>query len=233
MTDIGTHFVEVQATDGFESVISSASVAVIVNNAPTPMSSVILYSLIGVQYFHTFPPATDPEGDDIIYRMKFQNGSALDPRWITFDNTTLDLVYTVPDESPQFINLVMQVADIYNPIVSEVVLLEVNDAPKLNTSISTVYSMISKEPTTITIPGHLFTDDGVLTYSFAMVNGSAQPAWMTIDTPDNSSTGDFEISCTYPILETTSFQVEFLVEDEYGESAQTTFTFFVIGKFIS
>ena len=93
---------------------------------------------------HTFPPATDPEGDDIIYRMKFQNGSALDPSWITFDNTTLDLVYTVPDGSPQFINLVMQVADIYNPIVSEVVLLEVNDVPKLNTSISTVYSMISQ-----------------------------------------------------------------------------------------
>ena len=114
--------------------------------------------------------------------------------WITFNITTLDLVYTVPDENQQFINLIMQVADIYNPIVSEVVLLEVNDVPKLNTSISTVYSMISQKPTTITIPGHLFTDNGVLTYSFAMVNGSAQPTWMTIDTPDNSSTGDFEIS---------------------------------------
>ena len=205
----GTLAISVTASDGELSVSDSFDLEIVsVNDAPTVASALPDVEWTAAGALDVALPAgtfADVDGDSLTITARLANGNAL-PGWLSFDGArftgTPPAGFTGPIDIEVFANDgLLAVSDIFS--LSVAVGTGGNDAPVVLNPIADVLA-IRGDSVDITIPANAFGDpDGdVLTYTAAMADGSALPAWLTfsgghvIGTVPGGALGDYAILIT-------------------------------------
>ena len=182
---------------------------------------------------YTVPSFTDPENDPITYSVTFQNGSALDSSWISFDSSTLILSYTPPDDIALY-QLKVIAQDQYNTPTEETIDLNVDLKPRINDSVNPVSgTFIANERSHFLISALLFSDEEerhTLTFTLETLNGSAVPSWLHMSTP-NHAFGSFVLSGTVYTYQYQVHNLLLVATDSNGLSNKATVTLIVDGKY--
>ena len=232
-SDVGNHTIKFTAHDSFELGSAPYTLEVKINNPPVAPSISNISALELQTTSIIIPQFSDSENDVLSYSMKFDNGSALDSSWITFDNTTRNLTLTPPSDIQSLVFLKLIVEDIYNAPVVEVMSITTDFIPKINSLYSSGISteFIALELSTLNINGGLFIDEDIpLSYTITFLNGTAMPTWMTLD-PSTASNVPFNISGTYPNFEKKSFDFILIGEDSKGQKNSVQFHIDITSKF--
>ena len=233
--DVGTHSVVVLASDGSKNITDTLTISVDENYPPAVPVLSNIYANEGVAGSHTVGAFTDPEGDPITYAMKFANGSALDPAWITFSPASRVVSFTPPNGSPTVIYLTVIASDPYNGPVDAQLELRINLAPKVNTTVTMLnYSMVTQKNSNFTVPGGLFYDeDATLSYVLTNTDNSPAPAWLHFSPPQSTVSGNFEFDGYYPIFEEKEFEFKLVAEDSAGLTQSVSIFVNIIRKSIA
>lgn len=152
--------------------------------------------------------------------MVFNNGSALDPAWITFDPATRVIQYRSPLTIGSPIQLKISAADAHN-VPTDVVINYVTDfAPKDNPAVSVrTGELVSLFLGRFQLSKDLITDeDPNLSYNLQYPNGTAPPSWLIMKVPSVSNSGDFEFSGTYPVFEDKQIELQLVATDSKGQT---------------
>jgi hypothetical protein len=217
--DIGDHTITFRASDSFSYSDASFTLTVKENKPPTPPATFADINVFeGVQLNHTVEAFIDPEGNPIAYSMTFNNGSALDASWITFDSSTRNVSITAPSTmtSPVLLNIIAD--DYLNPPSSGVVTLRINFKPKDNsTVVMRTGEFVCLSHSTVYISKYILYDDDTITnYAFTLANGTAAPSWIQMTIPSMSASGNFEFNGTYPVFENKIYEFKLTATDSNG-----------------
>ncbi len=185
------------------------------NNAPEAVGSFAEQNLMTNTAWTLATAAhfTDADGDTLTYSATLADGSAL-PDWLTIDSATGALSGT-PDTAGDF-SVIITAADPTGETATQTLSLTVattNHAPETGNSLAEQNTTVG-QAWSYALPAGSFTDaDGdTLTYSATLVDGSALPSWLTIDsatgalsgTPDTVGNVDVVITAADPTGETAT-----------------------------
>ncbi|MBN4066225.1 PQQ-dependent sugar dehydrogenase, partial [Ahrensia sp. AH-315-G08] len=185
---------------------------------------------IGNVFDFALPPSTffDAEGDELSFTATLASGSAL-PSWLNFNPVTGaftgtpatadagNLAITVTAADPSGLSS----ADTFSLMVNEQNAVPVLTLPADNQNAN------SGETVLYTLPVGMFVDDGPVTLSATLSNGSALPQWLTFDpvagtfsgTPANADAGTFVVTVTAKDSANQTAQDSFLFTVAAGNSA--------------
>ncbi|WP_263406630.1 putative Ig domain-containing protein [Candidatus Dactylopiibacterium carminicum] len=212
--DVGDLAIVVEGKDHFGAAASiSFNISVQnTNDAPevgAPLSD--LRALEDSAFSFTLPAGSFRDvdvGDALTYTATLANGDPL-PAWLTFDAQNGTFSGTPANGDVGELRLAVTATDLAGASASQTFALEVtntNDAPTIGAALA---AQTATEDTafTFTVPTGAFADADVgdsLTYSAALADGSALPAWLQLDaatgtfsgTPGNDHVGALEIRVT-------------------------------------
>jgi trimeric autotransporter adhesin len=209
--DVGVLNLKVTVTDAAGASVSS-DFDVTVNNtndAPTVTSAIADQSTDEDALFSFVVPAstfTDVDlGDSLAYSVTLADGSVL-PSWLSFDAETRTFSGTPENADVGSLMLKITATDTSGAAASSTFNIEVantNDAPTVANAIA---DQVTDEdaPFSFTIPADIFADvdlGDTLTYSAALIDGSALPSWLSFDaetrtfsgTPENDDVGSLSL----------------------------------------
>jgi len=235
-SDIGGSFeVVISASDSFDFQNDQLTI-VVSENSPPSEPSTFSSTIIGYEdtsTTHIVEAFTDSDGDDITYSMEFSDSSALDESWITFDPLTLELIFTptVSIASPVYLSLIAQ--DDHNDPVTSTITINIRYKPLDNPAVvDRVGIFICLSPTVYSLTRNIITDDAnIVDYQVEQADGSAIPPWISIQTPLESPSGNFEANGTYPTFENTEIIFTVTATDEHGLVGTANFSIVTKCKF--
>ena len=221
LSDLGDNYVKFRAFDLFDFVETNLTLTIVENFPPVaPVGlTTSISSIEGLPASANFAVFTDAEGDPISYSMTFTNGSHVNTSsWVTFDEVARQVTFTPIHEltSPFYLNLV--VSDPYNADVITPIQLNIDFAPKDNTSVvdRTGYLLAGIDSTAYITSTVIYDENPIVSFGVLAIDGSAVPSWISIKYPNVSASGDFEFSGTYPLIEYKLFEFTLYATDIYG-----------------
>ncbi|MBF0627453.1 MAG: putative Ig domain-containing protein [Magnetococcales bacterium] len=166
---------------------------------------------------------TDAEGDSLTYSASLADGSAL-PAWLTFAANSRTFSGN-PPAGASTLNLKVTANDGNGGSVRASFTLTINtpnDPPTVTTPIAN-QTWTGSGSQSFQVPANTFTDTegDSLTYSAALVNGSALPAWLSFSASTRTFTGT-------PPVGTSTLQVKVTASDNHGGTAESVFNFNLI-----
>ena len=207
--------VSVYAEDPTEQKISKSFTLTITNQAPTvdnPMADQLITT--DEQFSFQIPSNTysDPDGHTIVYDtpVKAADDSALDS-WITFNKKTATFYGYVTGAVTAF-EIKITATDGYGLSVTDNFLLTVNEKPVISTTLTdkvvapeTPFNLdlLDLDDDSGTVGPVAFTDDGTITYTATLLDGTAI-TWLTTDpttglmsgTPVGADEGNYFVKVT-------------------------------------
>ena len=227
-SDIGGVFrVQVTASDGFDSVLDVLNIDVIENEAPTVPSSfnnaITVYE--GVDTTRYIPEFDDAENDALSYSMTFYSGNPINVSWMTFNPLTRALWYIPPANQNSPLTLRVYASDSYNPTTETILRMTIKFKPKDNPSIvDRTGEFVWTSFSSFEISRNILTDEDHLTdFSIALSDGSPVPSWLSISYPNETTSGDFQFSGTFPTIDETLFEFIITATDSDLMSGEASF----------
>ena len=227
-SDIEEEFrVQVTASDGFDSNFDILTLEIIENEPPTVPSNFIdaRTTYEGNDETVNIPEFDDPENDLLTYSMTFQNGNPINCSWMTFNPSTRVLRYFPQGNESSLFNLKLYATDSCNPPTEVILRLTIKFKPKDNPSI--VYrtgEFVWTSFSSFEISRNILTDEDHLTdFTIALSDGSPVPSWLSISYPNETTSGDFQFSGTYPTIDETLYEFIITATDSDAMSGEASF----------
>ena len=134
---IGNHKIRVIADDNYDQTVNNFTFIVVENYPPVAPSSfpTTINAIQSQLKMVTLPEFTDAEGDVITYSMFFNDGTAINSSWITFDPSSRTITCVPHDLLTSPVELVLTVKDEANDAFNTSIFLHINFSPKDNPAI--------------------------------------------------------------------------------------------------
>ena len=227
-SDIGGVFnVQITASDGFDSALDVLSIDVIENEAPSVPSSynneITVYE--GVDETTYIPEFDDSENDALSYSMTFYSGNPINVSWMTFNPLTRALWYIPPANQNSPLTLRVYASDSYNPTTETTLKMIIKFKPKDNPSIvDRTGEFVWTSFSSFEISRNILTDEDHLTdFTITLSDGSPVPSWLSVSYPNETTSGDFQFSGTYPTIDETLYEFIITATDSDSMSGDASF----------
>jgi len=228
LSDVGgVHRVQITADDGYNKTLDILTINVEENDPPQKPVS---FPTSFISYEDTadttiFPPFNDDEGDSITYTMQYKNGSSLDSSWINFDPLTRSLSYTPYLGLPSLITLTLTTNDAFNSAIETDISMTIKFKPKDNPSIvDRTGEFVCLSFSSFEISKNILTDEDIITqYNIQLSDGSPVPSWLQILYPNETASGNFKFSGTYPTEDYTLYNFTIHAKDPDGMTGSASF----------
>ncbi len=199
------HRVQVTADDSYDVTLEIMNINIIENRPPSafPFFTSAFTSFEGVTDSIVFFIFSDDELNPIVYSIVNDDGSSLNTSWINFDALTRNLSFTPTADLVSPVLLKMIASDPFNDPVEEPIVMTVKFKPKDNAAIIfRTGEFICQSASSFEISKNILIDeDIIISYRIELTDGSPAPTWLEILYLNESISGNFEFSGTYPLLE--------------------------------
>jgi len=157
--------------------------------------------------------------------MTMNDDTALDSSWISFNpiSLILSLTPTSVQSSPTIVKLIAE--DAYNDPTESLITITIKFKPKDNPSvIERTGTFVCQSFSYFEISRNILIDEDIISsYTVTLNDSSPIPSWLQVYYPDETTSGDFRFSGTYPTLDNTLYNFTISAQDSDGMIGTASF----------